>query len=262
MKSPDRKNSVQSLDRAFDIIEALGLSRGGMSISKLCQATGLHKSTVHRLLSAMKSRGYVLQEENAAYRLTFKVCELANRVIDGVSLVNVAKPHVKRMSDLSRETTHLVCREGNNTVYLIREECLETVVRVVSNFGMHRPMHVSAVGKSIMAAMSDDEIARYWREVEAKPITPHTICDLDALLADIAQTRLRGYAVDNEENTLGVRCMAVALGDYLGRSLAAISITGPKERMSDARMDELTPIIYRTRDAIMAGMGYSAPSTR
>ncbi|MDR1535263.1 MAG: helix-turn-helix domain-containing protein, partial [Planctomycetota bacterium] len=106
------KSIVQSLDRAIDIIEALGNSRGGLSIATLCSITGLHKSTVHRLLAALKERGYVVQNDGGAYRLTFRICLLSRQLIDGVNLVGVAKPCLKKLCDISQETVHLVLREG------------------------------------------------------------------------------------------------------------------------------------------------------
>ncbi len=255
-EATESKSPVQSLDRAFDIIEALGNSGSGLSIASLCSVTGLHKSTIHRLLAAMKDRGYVIQDSLGTYKLSFKISLLSRQLIDGVSLVSVAKPHLKKLCDISQETVHLVLREDNCTVYLHREECLSSAVRVVSNVGLYRALHTSAVGKSIMATMTDGEIMEYWRNADKSKVTPYTLDDFDTLRQDVAETRLRGFAIDNEENTLGVRCMAVALENYLGNSDSAISISGPKDRMSDKRMQELKPVILNTRNEIMKGMGY------
>jgi DNA-binding IclR family transcriptional regulator len=177
-------------------------------------------------------------------------------LIDGVNLVGVAKPCLKKLCDISQETVHLVLREGNYTVYLHREECFNSPIRVISNVGLYRALHTTAVGKSIMATMSDDEIADYWRRIDKTKVTPNTIDELSVLLRDIAEARLRGFAIDNEENTLGVRCIAVALVDYTGSHNAAISISGYKDRMDDKRMQELKPAIFSARDTIMTGMGY------
>lgn len=252
----ENKSTVQSLDRAFDIIEALGNSGSGLSISSLCSITGLHKSTVHRLLAAIKERGYVMQDSSGVYRLTFKVCLLSRQLIDGVSLVGVAKPFLKKLCEIAQETVHIVLREGDSTVYLHREEFIGSAVRVVSNVGLYRALHTTAVGKSIMATMTEGEILEYWRHADKTLVTQHTIAELDTLRRDIAETRLRGFAIDNEENTLGVRCMAVALPDYMGQSTSAISISGPRERMSDKRMQELKGAILGARDEIVANMGY------
>lgn len=256
MTTMENKSSVQSIDRVFDIIEALGSSGSGLSIASLSSVTGLHKSTIHRLLAAVKKRGYVMQDSAGIYRLSFKICLLSRQVIDGVSLVRVAKPFLKVLCDIAQETVHLVLRQDNCTVYLHREECLSSVIRVISNVGLYRALHTTAVGKSIMATMTDGEIVEYWRRADKTKVTPNTIDDFDALRRDIAETRIRGFAIDNEENTLGIRCIAVALEDYLGNATSAISVSGAKERMSDKRIQELKPSLLHTRNEIVAGMGY------
>lgn len=255
-KTVENKTTVQSLDRAFDIIEALGNSKGRLSITNLCSITGLHKSTIHRLLATLKERGYISQDDTGSYRLTFKICLLSRQVIDGVSLVSVAKQYLKSLCDIAQETVHLAIREGNRTVYLHREECSTSPVRIISNVGLYRALHTTAVGKSIMAAMSDDDIAEYWRDADKTKVTPNTIDSLPDLLKDIAETRMRGFAIDNEENTLGVRCIAVALADYMGNHNAGVSVSGYKDRMNEERMRELRPDIIAVRDMIMADLGH------
>lgn len=255
----ENKNLVQSLNRAFSIIEALGNSGSGLSLASLCAATGLNKSTIHHLLATMKERGYVMQDAAGFYRLTFKICLLSRQLIDGVNMVGMAKPHLQKLCARAQEMVHLVVREGNCVVYLYREEFWDSPAgRIVSNVGLYRAMHTTAAGKSIMATMTDGEIREYWRQADKTKITSATIEELDALLRDVDDARRRGFAIDNEENTPGIRCMAVALKDFTGRAAAAISISGAKSRMTNKRMRELTPQILRTRDEIVASMGDTA----
>jgi DNA-binding IclR family transcriptional regulator len=254
----EKNNPVQSLDRALTLVETLGGTGTGLSIAALSAKTALHKSTIHRLLAALKARGYVVQDEQGFYRLSFKVCLLARQVIDSVSIVKIAKPYLKQLCETSQETVHLVVRQGDSTVYMHREECLHTALRVVSTVGAYRPLHTSGTGKSILATLDDREVQEYWQRAEKKKITPHTITTLKDLMSDIKATRERDFAVDNEENTPGVRCIAIAIPDYQGQYDSAISIAGPKDRMTDAKMSELKPHMDQAREEIMAKTnGYS-----
>lgn len=252
----ETNSSVQSLSRAFAIIELLGDSGTGMTISALCEGSGLHKSTVHRLLAALRSHGYVTQEPGGAYRLTFKFCQLSRQIIIGVGLVNVARRHLKALSETARETVHMMMRENECAVYLHREDHAKTALNVALSIGRYLPLHVSAAGKSILSSLDEREVREYWERADKRKITANSIDSLDVLLAELAETRARGYGVDNEENALGVRCLGVFIPRHGGYDIAAISIAGLKERMTDARIRELRDPLFRTRDDIMANMGY------
>lgn len=247
---------VQSLTRAMTLIELLGEHPAGLPIAAIHEATGLHKSTIHRLLNALKSHGYIGQDNKGIYRLTFKFCQLSRKIVCGIGMVNVARRHLKLLAETTRETAHFMIREGGNAVYLHREDCARTMLSAVTTIGQYKPLHITSAGKSLLAAQDDGEVREYWRNADKTKVTPFTIDDFDALLADLAAIRERGYSIDNEENTLGVRCIGIALPAYGTTEAAAISIAGARERMGDARLQELRDALYRTRTDIMANMGF------
>lgn len=249
--------SVQSISRVFGIIELLGNSGAGMTISTLCDETGLHKSTVHRLLNALKSLGYVAQENSGLYRLSFKLCHLSRQIINSVSLVNVARRHIKGLSDNSKETAYLMMREKDHAVYLHREDYAKTALNIPFSIGKILPLHVSSAGKSILASLDDKAVRIYWETTDKKKLTDNTIDSLDALLEELDAIRKRGYSIDNGENAFGFRCLGVAMPPIGGSDYSAISVAGLAERMTDARMEEIRPLLLRARDDIMANMGYS-----
>lgn len=257
-RASEGQNSVQSISRALALLELLSNSGRGASLAALCSASGLQKSTVHRLLASLKENGYVMQEGSGIYRLTFKVCQLSRRVIDGVSIVMVADPFLKALCEVSQETIHLAQREGPFTVYVHREENHGNTLRVSSTVGNRRPLHVSAAGKCILARLPDAEITDYWAHADKTRITETTIDSLDALMEQIALIRRRSYAIDEGENTVGVRCMSVAVVDHTGQFGTAISIAGARDRMTDDKMASLLPHLLKTRQDIMTAMGYVA----
>lgn len=254
----EQSNSVQSLERAFALLEALAREPGGLPLTELAQGTGLHKSTAHRLLSSLSTLGYVSKVESGGrYRLTLKVLELSGRVTDSIDALSIARPHLEQLRDRAGEAVHLVVRDGRDIVYVYKAESRSSAYRMFSRIGMRRALYCTAAGKSMLAALPDDEVERIWRQSDVRAYTEHTILTLEALMNELALVRLRGYALDNEENEPGVRCIAAALTDYSGASGAAFSISAPIIRMPDERIAELAPDMLATRTQICAELGYS-----
>jgi len=256
MSSSASEHNIQSLDRAFDIIENLSENNNdGLPLAQLCANTGLNKSTVHRMLASLKNRGYVVQTASGNYRLTFKFCSLSQRLINNTGRVSLFLPHVKRLCNDTQEIVHLVIQDGDDTVYLDREEPANPTIRTVVNVGMRRPMHTSATGKSILSIQDPAVWAAYWEKAPKEQITPYTIMDFPRLQEELERARRMEYAIDNEENTLGIRCIAVPLFDRYNKNYYAISISAAKSRMTDERIQTLLPLLFATRDQIITDIG-------
>lgn len=239
------KTPVQSIDRVFDLIETLSSASHGMTLTDLSAGVGLHVSTTHRLLSSLVSRGYVQKDvETGKYRLTLRMFEIGSRVLDGLNLVSIARPHLEYLADLTRETIHLVARRQNEVVYLYKEDTQERIIRMASAVGRCAPMYCTAVGKCILAYLSPEEVQRIWDGTAITAYTPRTCTSKEALLESLEVIRRQGFSVDNEEYELGVRCVAAPIFDYSGAPIAAISISAPA-----ARIDESKQALF-TREAL------------
>ena len=152
-------SSVQSLDRAFDLLELLCRSRGGMTIGALSAETGLHKSTVHRLLSSMCTRGYVQRDAaTSIYRAGMRLCELSGYIMDNLDVVELARVPMERLSAETGETVHLVMQEEKDIVYIHKVESGRGAIRMFSRIGMRRPLYCTGVGKAILATWPDSEV--------------------------------------------------------------------------------------------------------
>ena len=247
---------VQSLDRAFTLLELLCKSPDGLAIHQLSEITGLHKSTVHRLLGAMVERGYVRREaESAVYRAGMRICELSGYIQENLDVVALARGPMERLSRRTGETVHLVEQDGDEVVYIYKVESLHGAIRMVSRIGMRRPMYCTGMGKAILAHRPAEEVLRYWARTEHLPYTPHTIVRRDAFLREMDRVRRQGYAMDNEENELGVRCVAAAIPDWQGAACRALSVSAPISRMTDERLESLIPQLLAARDEIAACLG-------
>ena len=246
-------SSVQSLDRAFDLLELLCRSHGGMTIGALSAETGLHKSTVHRLLASMCQRGYVQRDAaTSIYRASMRLCELSSYIMDNLDMVDIVRAPLEALGRQTEETVHLAMQEGRDIVYIHKVERGSGAIRMFSRIGMRRPLFCTGVGKAILATWPDSEVQAVWTQSDVHPWTAHTIVEEQAFFEEIERVRQRGYAIDNEENELGIRCIAAALPDYSGRATYAISLSAPAGKMTDARIAALQGPLLDTRSAIAA----------
>ncbi len=251
---------VQSIDRALDIVEALSVQPHGMLLKDLSAEVGLHVSTTHRLLASLVSRGYVQKDiETGKYRLTVRLFEIGSRAISGMNLVSISRPYLEQLAAGTGETVHLVARNNDEVVYLYKEDRRESVIHMASFVGLRSPMYRTAVGKSILALLPEEEVRRIWDRSVIEPLTPNTIVRYDDLLENLAIVRQRGWAMDNEENELGVLCIAAPIKDFTNTPIGAISISAPAARMTFSTCERFALKVIASTNAISKALG--APVT-
>ena len=264
----DSNGSVQSIDRVFDILEVLSATPQGLTLSDLAAATSLHTSTAHRLLASLANRGYVRKDaENGKYRLTLRLYEISRRVSTVLNLFSASKPLLEKLSNDVKEIVHLVERDGNEVVYLHKFEPLLRpisitssvgLVRMASHVGLRNPMYCTGVGKSIMAYLPEKEVRAIWDGTQVIPFTPKTITTWEALQEDLSCVRERGYAIDDEEHDLGVRCVAAPIYNWNGTPVGAMSISGTVARMTPDKIEKFSPKLISTAEKISELMGWHA----
>ena len=238
---------VQSIDRVLDIIEALSFQPHGMLLKDLSAAVGLHVSTTHRLLVALVSRGYVQKNiETGKYRLTVRLFEVGNRAIGGINLVSLSRPYLERLAAEIGETVHLVARNDDEVVYLYKEDRSES-------------MYCTAVGKSILSHLPETEVRAIWDRSIIKPRTQNTIVNYDEFIKHLQKARELGWAIDNEENEVGVVCIGAPIIDFTNAPIGAISISAPAARMTSAICESCAQKVMASTSAISRALG--APST-
>lgn len=248
------KGGVQSVARIFAIIELLAAHPGGMSLQQLAAESRLAKSTAHRLLASLIQLGYAVQDSfTTHYRLTLKMFELSSGIVNDLDVMGVARPHLDRLANRSGEAVHLVIRDGADIVYIYKAEA--GGMRMSSRVGMRSPMYCTGVGKAMLATLPYREVEQVWAQSRPKKLTEHTITTLPRLLEQLAQVRADGYAVDDEENELGIRCIALALPGPSGKAEAAFSISGLVPHMGPERLEQLAALALDTRGAILRDLG-------
>ncbi len=254
-ESSAARSGTQSIQRIFSVIEVLAAHPDGVSLQQLCAKTGLAKSTAHRMLASLVELGYAVQDSfSSRYRLTLKLFELGSGVVNGMDILAVARPHLDRLSRHTGEAVHLVLRDGVDIVYIHKSEA-SGARRMSSQVGLRSPLFCTGVGKAILATLPFEEVEKIWKKSPVHRFTEHTIVDFSQLCEQLKAVRSKGYAIDDEENELGIRCVAVALPGPGGQAEAAFSISSLVPHMSEERIAEIARISLETRAAILRDLG-------
>ncbi|MFI6926799.1 IclR family transcriptional regulator [Nonomuraea spiralis] len=227
--------SVQSVERALDVLEALAEHGGEAGLSEIAASTGLPYGTIHRLLQTLLARGYVRQESDRRYALGGGLVRLGGIA---ESMVGVwAQPYLTRMVELSGETANLAVLEGDFVVYVAQVPSPRRL-RMFAEVGRRVLPHSTAVGKALLAGRPAAESVAVFERTGMPRRTPNTITDIAGMLAELDRVEERGYAMDLGEEELGVHCLAVPVRDG-ERVVAAMSVSGPAERIDALDRDEL-----------------------
>ena len=237
-------------------MEFLSAVPNGLTLSDLAAQSGLHVSTVHRLLASLTQRGYVRKDSSTGkYRLTLRLFEISQRVSAVLGLLPVSEHYLEELANLSGEAVHLVERSGSEVVYLYKFEPYSNPVNISSSVGRHNPMYCTGVGKSILAYLPEEDVQAVWDATDIQKFTDETLTTLPQLRADLQQIRMRGYAIDDEEHDLGVRCIAAPIFNWKDEPVAAISISAPASRLTDAAMKKYAPRLMKAAEEISGLLG-------
>lgn len=248
------EKTVQSISRVFTIIEVLAAHPAGVPLQQLANEAGLAKSTAHRLVANLCALGYAVQDSfSSHYRLTLKMFELSSAVVNDTSILSVAKPHLDRLARRSGEAVHLVIRDGEDVVYLFKAE--SGGMRMSSRVGLRAPICCTGVGKAILSTLPYPEVEAIWRATPHEKLTRHTITDFEQLQEQLALVRASGYAVDDEENELGIRCVAVPIPGPGGKAESAFSISSLVPHMRRERILQLAQLALETKENILRDLG-------
>lgn len=248
---------IQAVSHALDLLEQFHGEVDELGVTELSKRLKLHKNNVFRLLATLESRGYI--EQNRAtenYRLGLKSLELGQTFIKQMGLLRQAKPILEKLVGACNETSYVAIFKDGYIVYL---DVVETdlTVRVVSRVGSRLPAYCTASGKVHLAHMSDEEVDALLPAKELKAYTPNTVVDRDKIKQELRKVAEAGYAIDDEEVDLGVRCIAAPIRDYTRRIVGAVSISGPAMRFSDERLEkELIPLAIQAGEELSTRLGY------
>jgi DNA-binding IclR family transcriptional regulator len=238
---------VSSLAKGLRMLELLA-ANGDMSAARMARCLDTGRAVSHRFLTTLRDLGYVEKTEEGRFRLTFKVLELGMQKLDEFEIRRIAQPFMQEMAQAFGETVNLGHWDGKTIVHLSKINSTE-ILRLDLGLGAVAPAYCTGLGKAVLAFLPERELEDYLQAVEWVAISPKTITTPEGLMADIEKIRQRGYAIDNEELSLGLRCVAAPVFDHTGRPTFALSVSSPTQRMPQKKIQaiqaKLVPLCRR-----------------
>lgn len=261
-RNAKRQSQVQAIERAHQIVQVISQSSRGMGVSEISNKVGLPKGTVHRILSTLLRLGYVRQDlETKTYYLGLRFLELGNLAASQIDLRKISEPLLRQLANRTKETVHMVVLDHDEVIYIEKIESDSDLggLKMASRVGARNPAHSCAVGKVLLSFFSEEEIDRFIRVKGLPKRTENTITSAEEFKRHLRMVRKLGYAVDDEENEQGIRCVAAPIFDEKRKPIAAISISGPSFRVTKELIEsKLKDEVISTAREISKKMGYKA----
>ncbi len=251
----DKNGRIQTIDRTLMVLNCFSEYQTEMRLSEIAEEIGLNKSTVHGILNTLKYHGLISQdEESHKYRLGLRLVELGSRAANSLNVIQIAGPKIRKLCREIEETVHLGTLDGDEMVYIDKIESWQSM-RIASSIGARLPAYGTGMGKAIMAFLNEEELMQTIPDV-FRPFTSNTIMNMEDLLEELEKIKGNGYAIDNEEYSVGLKCVAAPIFDHEGKVKYSISVSGPGVRMSEGKMDKIILLVKETCIDISEKMGY------
>jgi IclR family acetate operon transcriptional repressor len=235
--------AVRSLERAFELLEHLADGGGELTLSELSERSGLPMPTIYRLMRTLVNRGYVRQQPSKRYALGPRLIRLGD--LAGRLLGTWARPALAELVDEVGETANMAVLEGDEVVYVAQVPSRHSM-RMFTEVGRRVQPHCTGVGKALLAQLPVPAAQAIIDRTELVAHTPRTLTDPSALMAELDRIRVQGYALDDEEQELGVRCVAVPM---IGAPApTALSVSGPSGRMTPDVVERVVPLMRDTAE--------------
>lgn len=256
------KTKVNSVGKAIKVMELLHKARRSLSIKEIADELGMHKSTLHHLVSTLTEFGFLSQDpETRKYHIGLHLVEIGQAYLEQLDLKNTAHPFLERLAMEAKETVHLMILDQYDAVYIDKLEDLTqlSALRCSSYIGRRASAYSTAAGKVLLAHLPPAALHDYLACQKLTPITEHTITNPQILLEQLKQIKKAGFALDLQENEVGLQCVAAPVFDLKGRCIAALSISGPVSRMSTPRIEKkFKPLAKSTAKQISQALGFSS----
>ncbi|HTK02837.1 MAG TPA: IclR family transcriptional regulator [Bordetella sp.] len=248
--------AIQVIERAMRLLDALAAQPEPVTLKELAATTGLHASTAHRILNDLVVGRYVERVDNGVYQLGMRLLELGSLVKGRLNVRDAAKGPMHDLHEITGQTINLSVQQGDEIVYIDRAWSERSGMQVVRAIGGRAPLHLTSTGKLFLSMAEPRQVRAYASRTGLAGHTGNSLTRLETLERELSTVRSHGYARDNEELEVGVRCIAAGILDDSGKLVAGLSISAPAERMQDEWIGRLKETAAR----ISASLGYDVPT--
>jgi IclR family pca regulon transcriptional regulator len=259
-RNPAGRYTIEALARGLEVLSLFSAERPTLSLGAIVAELGMTKSTAFRVVATLESLGYLEQEPGAhRYRPGLAVLQLGFAALSGLEVRQVARPHLEQLAQRLDETASLAVldRDGRDIIYVDRVRN-RAIVGVVLGVGSRVPAHAASLGKVLLADRSPAELEEWLAAGAPRPFTERTLTGREALLAELAAVRERGFATSDQELAAGLRGAAAPIRDSSGRAVAAVSVSGPSASLSLERLErDVAPAVVETARRISRALGYA-----
>lgn len=245
--------SVKSAKRVMQILDLLLFSEKGLTEKEISEKLEIPASSTFNILQTMLEEEYVRRDYFRKYQLGAKIISLGNKAREELDLYHFSLPYLSKLGEVVNETVFLAYPHNQEMIYLAKIDCYHSI-RTSAQPGANKPMYCTGLGKACLSALSEEEVIKLMSEIPYEQFTPYTVKNLDQLMKQLKQFKEQGYAVDDQENEIGLYCIAAPIKDANHKMIAAVSAAGPKERMVDNK-----DIVTKVKNAaylISKSMGY------
>lgn len=253
--SPNSNTSiVLALDRGLIILEALALLQSA-TLSELSQHVDMPVSTIHRILFTLQSHGFASFDQNVQeWAIGIGAFRIGSAYLARSNLIEVSLKVMRELTAKTGETSNLGIKEAGNIVFILQVET-KNPIRAMFRQGTGSPMHASGIGKALLAEMTGSEVHEILSKHGQPAFTPQTLISPESLSADLDVVLTNGWAIDNEERYLGMRCIAAAVHNEQGQAIAGLSISAPTARFTNSVLAETGPIVRAAAQKLTAMIG-------
>jgi len=255
MAETKKKQLIGSLTKGLIILETM-MEKKNIGVTELGTILGVNKSSAYRLLSTLEERGFVEQDSDTGkYRLGIKLARLEAIVLDSSKIREISYSYLKELTSRTRETSSLSVLSENQGI-IIEKMNSEEKISANPYIGMVEPLYCTALGKAILSNYPEEKQREILESLNIVAYTPKTMTQIPHIIDDLKRTSASGVAIDDEEYSLGMRCIAAAVYDHRGDTIAAIGISGPISRMRTEIIDKYIAIVKEVAAEFSSQLGY------
>ena len=253
IKNESKYFFIRSFAKGMNVLELLS-DNEALTVTQVAKLMNINRAGSHRFLSTLKELGYADKDDSSRYYLTSKVIELGMKVLDRFEIRKIALPFLQELSAKFNETINLGYFNGEEVLTIDKIDSTE-ILRMDAGIGGGEPAYCTSLGKAILAFLPDVQLEEYLQATELTPFTSNTVISKDKLKEELMHIKENGYAIDDEELSVGLRCVGAPLFDHSGQALYAISISGPSIRMGSKKIEEMQRELKKICQNLSGKMG-------